>query len=987
MNMRILTAVTDTRVFTAVTDKRVFATVIVSCLIAACATVTETPAPPDSVRSVETATPALPEGMRLVETVERVGDEIVIPYEKFVLDNGLTVILHEDHSDPLVHVDVTYHVGSAREEIGKSGFAHFFEHMMFQGSENVADEQHIKIVSESGGRLNGTTSRDRTNYYQTVPKNQLEKILWLEADRMGFLLPAVTIEKFEIQRDTVKNERAQNYENKPYGLLHERLVEALYPEGHPYSWLPIGYVEDLNRVNVNDLKAFFLRWYGPNNAILTIGGDFDRAETLRWIDKYFGPIPRGPAVEPMEKAPAVLDADRYISMEDNVKLPLLSKSLPTVYFRHPDEAALDALANILGQGQNSLFYQNIEKTKIALSATASHSCDELSCTFGMGGMPSEGHTIDDVKQAIEESLREFETRGVTDDDLARFKNRAVSNSIFGLQSVAGKVSYLAIMETLTGNPNDIGANLERVEAVTKADVMRVYEQYVKDKPALFLRIVPKGEGDSLRIPDNWTFPGRTIPQFRAMNETDLTYRHISDDFDRSVLPPSGPPPARPMLDSWSDELANGIDVSGTHSDETPTTIVVLRTRTGQQHEPAEKRGVADLTAKLLKYDTLDSTGEALNNRLGKLGSAVTVYSDGEYTVISLSALTRNLDETLDIAAERLFRPKFDPAEFERIRGRSQQLLQSGDDFADYVANKVLQLLLFGEDNNFAHPSIGSEETLEAVTVEDVRAFYERHYSPSVTEIVAVSDLPQDRIVAKLDARFGDWQAKPVAGENLQPYPELEGGTIYLVDKPEAKQSEIRVANRSLTYDATGEHFRLNLLNYPFGQAFNGRLNLNLREDKGYTYGAVSTFLANEYSGRFFLKTAVRNDVTADAIAEIMKEIDGFAREGMTEAELAFTRSAIGQNDALAYESLGQKASILALNLRYDLDPAWPLEQHEILMSVPLQELNALAAEHFQPDDMIILVVGDKDALLEELRALGRPVVELDTSGQRVGLGG
>jgi len=234
---------------------------------------------------------------RLVEKVTRKGDELVIPYEKYVLPNGLTLIVHEDHSDPIAHIDVTYHVGSAREEIGKSGFAHFFEHMMFQGSDHVGDDQHFKIVSSSGGTLNGTTNTDRTNYFQTVPSNQLEKMLWLEADRMGFLLDAVTQKKFENQRSTVKNERGERYDNVPYGLLFEEISKNLYPYGHPYSWLTIGYVEDLDRVNVNDLKNFFLRWYGPNNATLTVGGDVSADQVVKLVEKYFGPIPAGPKVD------------------------------------------------------------------------------------------------------------------------------------------------------------------------------------------------------------------------------------------------------------------------------------------------------------------------------------------------------------------------------------------------------------------------------------------------------------------------------------------------------------------------------------------------------------------------------------------------------------------------------------------------------------------------------------------------------------------
>ena len=926
----------------------------------------------------------LPDGVRLIEKVVRAGDEIVIPYEKYLLDNGMTLILHEDGSDPLVHVNVSYHVGSGREEIGKSGFAHFFEHMMFQGSENVADEQHFKLITETGGQLNGTTTPDRTIYYQTVPKNYLERVLWLEADRMGFLLPAVTQEKFEIQRDTVKNERAQSYENRPYGLTFELTAQALYPEGHPYSWLPIGYVEDLNRVNVNDLKAFFLRWYGPNNATLTIGGDFDRDQVLRWVVKYFGGIPAGPDVAPMEKTPVALEADRYVSLEDNVQTPSLSRTTPTVHFGHPDQLPLGVLAAIIGQGQTSLLYKNLTKTQLAVSAQARHACWELACTFLLSVMPTEGHTLADMQRLIDETLAEFEERGVTDDDLERARNGAIAKAIDGLKTVQGKVAYLARMETFTGRADRISAELARYDALTKDDVMRVYETYLKDVPSLFLRVVPKGELDTLVTADNWQFQGRTIPDYdqTQTSETDLAYRTVVDDFDRSVMPASGPPPAQATLESWSDTLPNGIRVLGARIHETPTTAIQLRIRTGQHHETPEKLGVANLTAYMMNEATELSAVEDLSNRLGKLGSAMIFSSNGDYLVLGIGGLTRHLDETLAIAAERLFKPKFAEADFERRHQLALELIRQSFDFPDYWADAALKRLLFGEDNNFSHPGIGREETVQSITLDDIRAFYDTYYSPAATEIAVVSDLPKDEVMAKL-AVFADWQGKPLPERVLKPFPELADGTIYLLDKPDAKQSEIRVSTRSVNFDATGEHYRLQLMNYPLGQAFNSRINLNLREDKGYTYGVIGRHRANEYSGRYTIRTAVRNDVTAAAIKEILSEIDGFAKGGMTQAELDFVRSAIGQNHALSYEAPNQKLAILMHMQRHGLDATFPRRQDEILMNVSLEELNALARKHLKADDMIVVVVGAKAQILEDLQGLGRPIVELDATGRPI----
>jgi zinc protease len=419
---------------------------------------------------------------KLVEKVEKKGDEIIIPYEKFVLPNGLTVVVHEDHSDPIVYVDVTYHVGSAREEIGKSGFAHFFEHMMFEGSDHVGKGIHFKIVTEAGGTLNGSTNLDRTNYFETVPSNQLEKMIWLEADRMGYLLDAVTQEKFDNQRSTVKNERGQNYDNRPYGLVSEFSSKNLYPYGHPYSWLTIGYVEDLNRVNVNDLKNFFLRWYGPNNATLTIAGDVKTAEVLKMVEKYFNSIPKGPDVQKTVLPKVMVESDRYVSFTDNyARLAQLVKVYPTVPDFDKDLAPLLCLAQILGQGKTSILYQQLVKPKKALSATASSNLSELAGEFSFRITPYPGNSLASMDSLLKDAMTSFEARGVTDEDIIKFKGVMEAQYVNRLQSVQGKGTQLALFQTFTGNPNMIGKLLNMYRSVTKEDVLRVYNQYIKGK--------------------------------------------------------------------------------------------------------------------------------------------------------------------------------------------------------------------------------------------------------------------------------------------------------------------------------------------------------------------------------------------------------------------------------------------------------------------------------------------------------------------------
>jgi zinc protease len=917
---------------------------------------------------------------KLIEKVVKKGDELVIPYQKYVLSNGLTVILTEDHSDPIAHVDVTYHVGSAREEIGKSGFAHFFEHMMFEGSDHVKSGDHFKTVNSVGGTLNGSTTLDRTNYFETVPSNQLEKMLWLESDRMGFLMDAVTQKKFEIQRSTVKNERGQNYDNRPYGLASEAVSKALYPYGHPYSWLTIGYIEDLNKVDVNDLKRFFLRWYGPNNATLTIGGDIDAKQTLAWVEKYFGAIPRGPEVKNVTLPAPVLTGNRYVSFTDNyARLPLLLIEYPGVKMYDKNQSALGALSLIIGQGKNSILYKNFIKSRKATDAQMFSTNSELAGDIGIELMPFPGQTLADMKKLLDDSFAEFEKTGVTDEDLARFKGSAEADFVNGLASVSGKVSELAASQTFSGNPNQIGHELEDIRKVTKADVMRVYNQYIKGKAAVMLSVLPKGSTLQPLAPDNYTpdSKGYKAPDY---GYDKLTYHKAKDSFDRNIAPSNGPNPVVRVPPFWTAKTGNGIKMIGTYNNEIPTVTLQIKVKGGgllAAKDPS-KAGLPAMVGQMLNEATEKYSAEEINAMLEKIGSRVFVYASGEETVFYVSSLTKYLDQTLALLQERLLHPKFTQEAFERIKKQDIQNLQVAKTQPAGVAGSVYNKILFGKDNIRTYGLSGTEQTVPNITLADVQAYYDSYFAPGLTSVVVVGDATEAAIKTKL-AFLNNWKARQVdvPGSSVNG-PVTDGTKIYLVDVPHAAQSEIRVGYLTgLNFDATGVYYRLGLANYTLGGSFDSHLNIDLREEKGWTYGANSGFVSGNYGGTFTASAGVRASATDSAVVEFIKDIKAYADNGITPAELAFTKTSIGQSDARKYETNDQKAAFLGRIQQYDLKLTYVDEQNKILANITQSEINDLAKKYLDVSHMAILVVGDKEKVMPGLQKLGYQIVELD----------
>ncbi len=919
---------------------------------------------------------------KFLEKVEKTKpDELVIPYEKYVLPNGLTVLIHEDHSDPVVHVDVTYHVGSAREEIGKSGFAHFFEHMMFQGSDNVGDEQHFKIITEAGGTLNGTTNRDRTNYFETVPSNQLEKMLWLEADRMGFLLDAVTQKKFEVQRATVKNERGQNYDNRPYGLVQETISRNIFPYGHPYSWLTIGYVEDLNRVDVKDLKNFFLRWYGPNNAVVTVGGDLNTKDALALVNKYFGSIPRGPEVNRTILPAPVLEADRYVSMvDDYAKIPMLYMAMPSVPFYSADEAALDCFADIFGGSNTSILYQRLVKTQKATRAFCFNMTSELAGNLQFAIMPKTGNSLTDIEKELRACLKEFEAKGVSDEDIARFRQKMEASMINELESVSGKVSQLADFYTFTGNANYTKENLRRYTTLTKEDVMRVYNQYVKSKPMVVLSVLTKGSDVAKAAPDNYTVntAGYKSPDY---GYSKLTYKKSKDSFDRSKMPGSGANPSVKEPQFTIREL-EGMKMIYSKSDELPVVVMNLRIKGGSIAEQAYpgKTGIRGIFNSMMEEDNLKYSAEQMSAELEKLGSEINIYSDLDATVIGIRCLKKNLNPTLDLLEARLLSPKFLPETFDRIRNQNLEEIKNRRTRAALVASIAFDKLVYGKES--VQGTAETEASLNAIGLADIEDFYKKFIHRDGLELIVVGNLAENEAFGVLER-----MKKLPEGKSIMPMlPAISKAlpptkTVYIVDIPKAAQTEFRIGYANeMTYSPTGEYYRCMLANYSLGGAFNSRLNLNLRENRGWTYGARSGFSANAYNGAFQFSAGIKAAATDSALREIMLDMELYSQGGVTMEELSFMKNSLGQSEARKYETGFQKAGFIGNILRYSLKPGFVQEQNKLLAGIKAEEINGLAKKWLSTDKMYILLAGDKARIAPGIEKLGYKIVELTAEG-------
>lgn len=901
--------------------------------------------------------------------IEKIDDsaELAIPYSKFTLSNGLTVIIHEDHHDPLVHVDVTYHVGSGREEVGKSGFAHFFEHMMFEGSKNVGNNDHFKHIAEAGGTLNGSTNRDRTNYYETLPKNHLELALWLESDRMGFLLDAVTQEGFENQRSVIKNEKAQRYENQPYGMLSQVTQENFYPENHPYSWTTIGYTEDLDRVTTDDLKEFFATWYGPNNAVLTIGGDVDVKETIELVDQYFGSIPRGPEVHKPKYELPVIDKERRVNYQDKVRFPMLQITLPTIGVYHEDEAALDVLADILGNGKNSRLYEPFVKQQKAVQVYGSNFCYEGCGEFRIGIFAYANQHLEAIEQEVNEVLERIHKEGITQAEVSRVSVKYYSQILYSLESVKNKVSRLAAYQTFAPSANYVAKDVQRYKDITADDIMRVFNKYIYKKPSLNVTFYDEPHEELISIPNMPDFERKGLEEIRHAEM--VTAPVIEDSFDRSLKPEGGQVPIVTVPEMYRRSFDNGLELMGTENRESPTLSMTLNFRGGSLVDPEGQSGLSTIYSGMARESSERFTAKEISEKLDVLGSSIQVNAAKEELEFKVKCLKEGFGDTMELLNEVLFHPLFDSEELGRIKHEHKELLAFQQDEPEILANRAFYASVYGENHPLGKPTSGRYNEIDAIEPDSLRAFMAQYLNPENCQLVVSGAISESELIGAIGFLTKDW---PRGNTELPKVsvPSFNGkGKILISHKEGAAQSEIRIGYPAMPYSATGEYFQASIMNYPLGSAFNSRINLNLREDKGYTYGARSYFQGGRYAGPFVASAAVAANVTAEAVKEFLFEMKNYRENGITEEELAFSKKSLLYREALKYETNSQKNAFMLRMLEFGLVKEYVAEQKEILSNIAATEINELAKKHLPIEEMVIVIAGDKNVIEDPLKSL------------------
>lgn len=865
-----------------------------------------------------------------------------VSYEKYVLDNGMTVILHEDHTLPVASLNIWYRVGAKDEAVGRSGFAHLFEHLMFMGTRRVPGGDFDTIMESGGGWNNATTSEDRTNYFSMGPAELLPTLLWLDADRLEDLGKEMTLEKLNKQRAVVRNERRQSVENVPYGKANLAIYQIMFPDGHPYHGTVIGSHEDLEAATVDDVKNFFAKYYVPSNASLVVAGDFDPNEIKALVNQMFGTLPRGSEVIHAEADPVQWEGVKTLTYTDNVQNARTHLVYHSPARFKPGDAEMDLAAEILASGISSRLYQElIYKNELATDVSAYQASMLLGSLFFIEATAKPGVDLKTLEDAIDRAVATFLKEGPTNDELERQKAQLEYSAVSELQSILNKADRLNMYEFYYGEPNSFKADLDRYRNATPDTVRDAARNVLTNDARLVMRVIPE-----IKTPD---------------------------DNPREAKPESASTKAFDPPTPNSFKLSNGIQVHHWQRSELPLVELRFMWPRGSDYDPPTQSGLSALTTEMLDEGAGERSAIEFSDRLDALGASFSAGSGHESTTARLSALARNFGDSLELAADAIIRPRFDKGEWDRVHQLHLEQLKQRADFPAAVASRVGMRAFFGDGHPYSRSSAGSVETVNAFSLDDAKAWHQSMFRHDNAVILSAGDISMDDLKAQLEERFGNWKSAggPVATAPKYTQAKDQSMRVVLVDRPGAVQTVVSFYMPAPTYDSPQRN-SLELLGTILGGSFTSRLNQNLREDKGYTYGARCNFSMNPSAGYFNAASRVRADVTGASIGEFLKEFKAIRSGDVTAEETAKSQATVRMQTVQSFAGLSGMLGV-ATELVRNNRPLTELSSDLAAMKkVTSDQLNKMANDAIALEKSVLVLVGDKAAILPQLDGLGLP---------------
>jgi zinc protease len=887
---------------------------------------------------------------------------VKIPFEKYTLKNGLEVILSEDHRLPLVSTNIWYHVGPANERPDRTGFAHLFEHLMFEGSKNVGPKAHFKNLEAAGASdINGTTDFDRTNYFETLPANQLELALWLESDRMGYLQDTVDREKLANQRDVVRNERRQSIENSPYGLVEEALFHELFPKGHPYYASVIGSHADIEAARLSDVHEFFKQYYCPNNASLAIVGDFDKTQVKSLVEKYFGTLPSGPPVPKIEATTPLIKAEKRRTVTDQVELPRIYMAWITAPIFQPGSAEAELTARILGGGKSSRLYKKlVYEMQIAQDVSVENSPYILGSTFIIKATAKAGVKPEDLEKAINAELAAFRQNGPTASELEGARNTIEATIIGGLERLGGfggVADRLNQYNHFLHDPGYLERDLQRYEQATTSDLKATAEKYLQDNS----RVVIYG------VPGKKVVEDVAQTSAREEKEAAAPDSKAPDEAWRKTPPKAGPEPRLKLPAPATFKIANGLTVYLLERHNLPLVSAQLAVLSGCEANPIDKPGLSSFTSEMLEYGTQKRSAMKIADDLELIGTRLAAFASPDSANVAVMSLSRTSDRAFDIFADVACHPVFNQKEIERLRSIRITSLQQEKDEPRLVARRVLYRVLYGAASPYGCVEDGTIKAARSYTRDDLVKFYGHGFVPSSAALIIVGDMTPEKARSFAEKYFGDWKG-PACQPLSVPVKNDVQRTVYIVNKDAAPQTALTIGGIGMAFN-NPDYVAGEVMNKAFGGMFSSRLNMNLREKHGYTYGAFSRFAYRRSPGPFAAGADVRTNITGQAVAEFFNEIEGMHKTPLSAGELKMAKDNISLSLPGQFESSWSAIHTLSNLFIYGL----PTDYYSLLPAkinaINDADVAKVVGRYLKPQSMVVVAVGDRAKIEPELKKL------------------